>query len=199
MVVIKKMGTLFFMVVVFFFFCGWVGFFLPLFPFLNFSMHHHFANMSKNLDNSGSKEPFQDWVIGYGYGGYVWQDHSVDRPPHIPKLHSEILASLNFNKNKNLVPWIGEQWYIEMLFWQFFNITTCMRVVGQMPKQHFDALFFSNPGDKVLILVESGGQMCPGFSHLLRTLSPGFENNGTFKCWSDILSNNFDIYVHVGK
>ena len=27
------------------------------------------------------------------------------------KLDSEILASLNFNQNKNLVPWIGEQPY----------------------------------------------------------------------------------------
>ena len=47
--------------------------------------------------------------------------------------HSEILASLNFNKNKilfwigeqpytEMLFWIGEQPYTEMLFWQFSNI-----------------------------------------------------------------------------
>ena len=52
-------------------------------------------------------------------------------------LKFEILASLNFNKNKNLVPLIGEEPYIEMLSWQFSNITKYIRVVGKMPDQHF--------------------------------------------------------------
>ena len=44
----------------------------------------------------------------------------------------------------------------------------------------------SNPGEKVQILVESTGQICPIVLHLFWTLSPGFENNHTFKCWSGI-------------
>ena len=80
--------------------------------------------------------------------------------PHIYMLHSEILASLNFNKNQNLIPWIGEQPYIKMLLLLFSNINLYIRVVGKMPKQHFMAFFVSNPGDKVLILVESRGQIC---------------------------------------
>ena len=36
-----------------------------------------------------------------------------------------------------------------------------IRVVGKMPKKHFNALSFSNPGDNVMILVESRGQICP--------------------------------------
>ena len=36
-------------------------------------------------------------------------------------LHSDILASIKFNKNYILVPWIWEEPYIEMLFQQFSN------------------------------------------------------------------------------
>ena len=48
-----------------------------------------------------------------------------------------------------------------MLLQQFSNINAYIRVVGKMPKQHFNALFFSNPGDKVLILVERKRHICP--------------------------------------
>ena len=47
-----------------------------------------------------------------------------------------------------------------MLFWQFLNMTTFVRVVGNMQDQHFNDWLFSNPVDKVLILVESRGQIC---------------------------------------
>ena len=58
---------------------------------------------------------------------------------------------------------------------------------------------FSNPEDKVQILVESTGEICTVLLHLFWTLSPGFENNHTFKCWSGIFSNNLDIYDYVVK
>ena len=45
---------------------------------------------------------------------------------------------------------------------------------------------FSNPGDKVQILVKSMGQICPIVLYLFWTLSPRFENNHTLKCWSGI-------------
>ena len=56
----------------------------------------------------------------------------------IPMFHSEILSSLNFNKNYNLVPWTGEQPHIEILFRQFPNINMYVKIVGKMPDQHFN-------------------------------------------------------------
>ena len=50
----------------------------------------------------------------------------------------------------------------------------------------FGCMVFPNPGDKFQILVESMGQICPVVLHLFWTLSPGFENNHIFKCWSGI-------------
>ena len=48
-----------------------------------------------------------------------------------------------------------------------------------MLDQSFNALVLSNPGEKVLILVESPGQICPIVFHLFKTLSLGLENNDT--------------------
>ena len=48
-----------------------------------------------------------------------------------------------------------------MLFWQFSHIIIYIRVHGKMPDQQFKVWLFSNPGEKVLILVESRGQICP--------------------------------------
>ena len=59
-----------------------------------------------------------------------------------------------------------------------------VRVVGKIPDQHLNASLSANPGDNVLILVESKGQMCPIVFHLFWTLSPRFENNDTLLCWS---------------
>ena len=73
-----------------------------------------------------------------------------------------------------------------MLFWQFSNIITYVNIVGKIPDQHLSVWLFSNPGDKVQIHVERTGQICPVVLHLFWTLSHGFENTHTFKCWSDI-------------
>ena len=73
-----------------------------------------------------------------------------------------------------------------MLFWQFSNIFIYVKIVGKIPYQHLSVWLFSNPGDKVQILVEITGQICPVVLHLFWTLSPGFENDHTFKCWSSI-------------
>ena len=105
----------------------------------------------------------------------------------IHRLHSEILASININKTFNIVLWIGEKVYIKILFSQFSNIPTYIRVLEKLSDQHFNLLFFSNPRDKVMILVESRGKICPVVFLLLRTLSPGLKINITLKCWS----NNF--------
>ena len=75
--------------------------------------------------------------------------------------HSEILASLNLTRITILSPGLEKKTYIKMFLQKYSNINACISVVGKMPKQHFIALFFSNPGDKFLIVVESRGQICP--------------------------------------
>ena len=62
--------------------------------------------------------------------------------------------SPTFNKNQDLVPWIGEQQYFEMLVRHFSIDFDIYNYVGKLPKQHFNVWLFSNPGEKILILVE---------------------------------------------
>ena len=61
-----------------------------------------------------------------------------------------------------------------------------VKIVGKIPDPLLSVWLFSNLGDKVQIVVESTGQVCPIVLSLFWTLSPGFENNHTFKCWSGI-------------
>ena len=95
-----------------------------------------------------------------------------------------------------------------MLFWQFSNIIIYVKIVGEIPDQHLSERLFSNQGDKVQTIVKSIGQICPVVLHLFWTLSPGFENNHTLKCWSGIFptiltyiimlencQNNISVYV----
>ena len=56
----------------------------------------------------------------------------------------------------NLVCLSEEHWYIELLSWQFSNITIEVRIVGKIQDQHFNALLSSNPGDKVLFVFWDG-------------------------------------------
>ena len=52
-----------------------------------------------------------------------------------------------------------------MLFWLFSNIIIYVKIVGKIQDQHFSVWLFSNPGDKVQVLVESTGQsFVPKFS-----------------------------------
>ena len=83
-------------------------------------------------------------------------------------------------------PLIGEQPYTKMLISQFSNIIIYVKIVGKIPYQRLSVWLFSNPGDTVQIHVESTGQICPVLLHLFWTLSPGFDNNCTFKCGSGI-------------
>ena len=68
----------------------------------------------------------------------------------------------------------------------------------KMSDQHFKALFFSNTGDKILIIV-GRQQICPTNFHFFMTLSPGLENNNTLKCCFGIFFIDLDIYGYVGK
>ena len=64
---------------------------------------------------------------------------------------------IKFQQDQKFVPWIGEQPYTEMLFWQFSNIIIYVKIVGNIPDQHLNVSLFSNPGDTVQILVQSMG------------------------------------------
>ena len=112
--------------------------------------------------------------------------------------HSEILASLNLKKKKK-IPWIGKQPYTEMLFWQISNIIIYVKIVGKIPDQLWSVWLFSNPRDNVQILVESTGQVCLIVLHIFWTLSPGFGNNHTFKCWSGIFPTILPYMIMLEK
>ena len=46
-------------------------------------------------------------------------------------------VSHTFNKNLDLVPWIGEYPYTPMLIWYFSNNLDIYDYVGKLPEQHF--------------------------------------------------------------
>ena len=63
--------------------------------------------------------------------------------------------SPTFNTNQDIVPWIGIQQYIEILVWNFpNNPTDICAYVGKLPEQLLIVWLFSDPWDKILILVE---------------------------------------------
>ena len=73
----------------------------------------------------------------------------------IPKFHSEILAFINFNKNKMLSPGLdNNHTFTEMLFWQFSNIIIYVKIVERIPDQQLSVWLFSNPGEKVPFLLK---------------------------------------------
>ena len=55
----------------------------------------------------------------------------------------------------DLVPSIGEQQYVDMLVKQFSNSPDIYGYVEKIPEQHFNVWLLSNPGDKILIPVET--------------------------------------------
>ena len=61
--------------------------------------------------------------------------------------HSEILASLNFNKNKILFPGLENNHTMKCCSGNFPIIY--VKIVGKIPHQHMNVWLFSNPGDKV--------------------------------------------------
>ena len=98
-------------------------------------------------------------------------------PGGLPEKHmlrSEILASFNFNKNSNIVPWIGEQPYNEILFVQFPNIPMYIRVVG---KCWISILMynFSPIQGTMSKKMENYRQISPLLSTRIRTLSSELE------------------------
>ena len=62
--------------------------------------------------------------------------------------HSEILASLNFNKNKILSPGLENNHTLKCCSGNF-PTQSYVKIVGKIPDQHLNVWLFSNPGDKV--------------------------------------------------
>ena len=60
--------------------------------------------------------------------------------------------SPNFNKNQDLVPWIGDKRYIKMLVGHFSNNLEIGGYIGKLLEEHLNVWLFSNPGDKILIM-----------------------------------------------
>ena len=89
-------------------------------------------------------------------------------------------------KTRNLSPWLENNHTLKCCFWQFSDITKYIRVYGKMPGQYYNVLLFSNPGDKVLILVTSRGRIGPIVFKFLKTLSPLLKKSDTLKCWFNI-------------
>ena len=73
-----------------------------------------------------------------------------------------------------------------MLFRQFSNIIIYVKIVRKIPHQHLNVWSFSNQEDMVQKKWRTTGQICPILSTRILTLSPGLQNNHTFKCWSGI-------------
>ena len=73
-----------------------------------------------------------------------------------PKKMENYGANLSptFIKNYDVVTWIGEQQYLEMLVRHFSIDSDIYVYVGKFTKQHFNVWLCPNPGDKFLILVE---------------------------------------------
>ena len=59
-------------------------------------------------------------------------------------LHSVILTSHYFERISNIFSWIGKYKYIEMLFTQFSNLMTYVRVViSTLPSATFNSTWLS--------------------------------------------------------
>ena len=74
-----------------------------------------------------------------------------------------------------------------MLFQQFSNITTYIRVVGKLWKQQFWCIVVIQSRGQGLHSCWKWGQICPLVVHLLKTLSSGLKKRkNTLKCFSNI-------------
>ena len=49
----------------------------------------------------------------------------------------------DISKRIKFLPWIGEQPYTEMLFWQFSNINIYIKIVENIPDQHLNVWLIS--------------------------------------------------------
>ena len=79
-------------------------------------------------------------------------NQSIGRKVHNKNRALKRLCHLSprFYTLKDLLPWIGEQQYIETDVWQFSRKAGMCVIPGKLLKICFHALFFLNPGEKFL-------------------------------------------------
>ena len=99
---------------------------------------------------------------------------------------SEILASLNFNKNKMFSPGLENNHTLKCCSGNFPTLSYISRLLKKIPDQHLNVWLFSNSRDKIQKRWRTAWKICPVLSKRIWTLSPGLENNHTFKCWFGI-------------
>ena len=107
-------------------------------------------------------------------------------------LNFEILASINFYKNMNFVPRIGEQTYIEMAFQQ-----SSYRAVERLPEQHFNVWLFFHPGDKIIIVVNILCSQDLRVQHIYVFRRPGWSQGLLYKERFDSLINKVPIFLNL--
>ena len=68
-----------------------------------------------------------------------------------------------------------------------------------MPVQHFIVSLFSNPGDKIIKILNKTEQICPVLCTKYSPLSPGLENYNTFKMFVLHFSLHLEYVAMYGK
>ena len=115
--------------------------------------------------------------------------------PLIDMSHSEILASLNFNNKKMLSPGLENNPTLKCGSRNFSTESYMSRLLEKYQINIWVYGYSPIQGDKVQILVKSTGQIFPVVLHLFWRVSPGFENTHTFKCWSGIFQQSWQIWL----
>ena len=95
--------------------------------------------------------------------------------------HSEILDAWNVDPFYDHLPAIGEQWYIEIMFWQFFTQNIYITMYWKSSEQNFIVLLFLICGEKVLKVVKD---LSNSF-HSFWTFSPQCKHYHNMKCSYD--------------
>ena len=86
-----------------------------------------------------------------------------------------------------------------MLFRQFSNLTTYVREVGKLSDQQFNASLVSNPGEKIMIIIEGREQICPVVLVFFKNILPWIGEQWYIKMYFQQFSRNSDIGVIPGK
>ena len=100
--------------------------------------------------------------------------------------HSDILNQWNVVLFWDLLPAIGEQWYIEMMFRKFSKHNIYVTMYGKLSEQHLIVSLFLNCGEKVQKCMKTMGHMFYFF------LGPSHRDLRTMIQW-----NVFHTWRHV--
>ena len=89
----------------------------------------------------------------------------------------------------DIVPWIWQYPYIQMLIWYFSNNLDIYDYVGKLPEQHISVCLFYNPGDKIFIWLKlneariSEWNLCSKAYILFIRLSFSYSFIKSIMCW----------------